>query len=316
LTYTLLAIFLGIWIVVAPLFRVAAAGEAPPVHPATAGPIITDSAVPASPGQLTIQPYWSLSFVAGAFSPNWRRVSVWGDFRSLQIPLKVTYGLIPNLEIYAQMAFINNWGSHVDDPKEPGVRAASFSGVGDLAVTLKYQLLKESDRCPTVSAIFTTDFPTGHHYPTNPARLGTDVQGAGTYGFTTGANLSKWVGPVYLSANLWYSVALRDPHPTSHLLANPLMAPVHGRDLIIGNLAAEYPVAGPWVALLEYYGSWEVGPLFRGSHEPPSILMGVMPGIEYIVNSRWACELGVAVDLAGRNSLHGYTPMVTVILTF
>jgi hypothetical protein len=59
-----------------------------------------------------------------------------------------------------------------------------------------------------------------------------------------------------------------------------------------------------------------VGPLFHRSHEPCGILMGLMPGIEYVVNPRWAFELGVALDLAGKNSLYGYTPIFTVTMTY
>jgi len=312
----LLTMFLGLWMAVGPGFRVATAAEAPPEHPATASPIITDNAVPAAPGQLSLQPYWSLDFVAGNLTKSWRRVSAGGNFRSLQIPVRVTYGLMRNMEIYTQMAFIHNWADHVQDSGAPGNRAASFSGVGDLAVTLKYQLLKETARCPTVSAILTVDFPTGHRSPINPARLGTDVQGAGAYAWTFGANLSKWLGPVFLYSNLWYSISSREPGASPHLAGNPLMVPVHGRDLITWNMAAEWPLTGRWVALLEFYSSWEVGPLWRRSHGPPSIVMGLLPGIEYIFNSRWACELGVALDLAGRNSSYGYTPIFTVIMTY
>jgi hypothetical protein len=312
----LLTMFLGLWVTVGPWFRVATAADAPPEHPATATPIITDSAVPAAPGQLSLQPYWSLAWVAGNLTAGWRRVGARGNFRSLQIPVKVTYGLMRNLEIYAQMAFIHNWAGHVQDAAAPGNRDAGFSGVGDLAVTLKYQLLEETAWRPAVSAILTTDFPTGHHFRTNPARLGTDVLGAGAYAWTCGANLSKWLGPVYLYSNLWYSISSRDPGASPHLAANPLMVPVHGRDLIIGNMAAEWPLTGPWVALLEFYSSWEVGPLCRRPQGPPSILMGLLPGIEYVFNSRWSCELGVALDLAGKNSLYGYTPIFTVIMTY
>lgn len=307
---------LGLGTAVVPGFAVAAAADAPPEHPATASPIITDGAVPASPGQLVIEPYWSLDLVAGSLSPSWRRVGAGGNFRSFQMPVKITYGLVRNLEIYAVTSFIHNWASQVQAPRGPGTQGAEFSGAGDLAVTLKYQLLEETPWRPTVSAIFTTDFPTGHHFQTNPARLGTDMQGEGTYAFTAGANLSKWLGPVYLYSNLWYSIAVRDIVPSSYQVPNPLMVPLHGRDLITWNLAAELPLTGPWVALLEYYSTWEVGPLFRGSREHPGILMGMLPGIEYIFNSRWSCELGVAIDLAGKNSLYGYTPIFTVLLTF
>jgi hypothetical protein len=308
--------FLGLWMAVGPGFRVAAATDAPLEHPATAGPILVDSAIPVAPGQLSLQPFWSLTFVAGNLTADGRRVGVGGNYRSLQIPVKVTYGLMRNMEIYAQMGFIRNWADHVQDAGTPGNRAAGFSGVGDLAVTLKYQVLEETARCPTVAAILTTDFPTGHHFRTNPARLGTDFMGAGAFSWTAGANLSKWLGPVYLSSNLWYSLSTREIKAPTNLGANPLMAPVLGQDLVTWNLAAEWPLTGGWVALLEFYSSWGVSPLFRRPQGLPSILTGLLPGLEYVFNPRWSCELGVAIDLAGKNSLYGYTPIFTVIMTY
>lgn len=299
-----------------PGLRIADAADTPPEHPATASPIVTDTAVPASPGQLSIQPYWSLDLVAGKFSPNWRRVSAGGNFRSMQIPVKITYGLVQNLEIYSQFSFIHNWANGVDGSGGSGRGAASFSGVGDLAVTLKYQLLEETERCPTVSAIFTTAFPTGHYFHTNQAKLGMDVLGSGAYTFTGGFNLSKWLGPVYLYTNLWYSIANWYPRSSPNMVPNPLMTSVLGQDQITWNLAGELPLTGPWVAFLEFYSSWGTGPLSGQSHQASSHLMGVLPGIEYIINSRWSCELGVAIDLAGKNSLYGYTPIFTVTMTF
>lgn len=312
----LLTMFLGLWMAVGPGFRVAAVADAPLEHPATAGPIIADSAVPAAPGQLIIQPFWSLGFVAGDFSPSWRRVSAGGNFRSFQMPIKITYGLLQNLEIYGQMAFIHNWANQVQDSGAPGRHSASFSGISDLVLVLKYQLIEETTWRPTVSTFLNVGFPTGHHFHTNPARLGLDVLGGGSYPFTAGFNLSKWLGPVYLYSNLWYSISSREIGASPHLIANPLMAPVLDRDLITWNMAAELPLSGSWVALLEFYSSWEVGSLFHQSHQPPSILMGVLPGIEYVFSPRWSCELGVAIDLAGKNSLYGYTPIFTVIMTY
>ncbi len=92
-----------------PGLRVAAAADMPPEHPSTAGPILADTAVPAPPGQLSLQPYWSLGLVAGKFSTNWRRVSAGGNFRSLEMPVKLTYGLAPNLEVYLVAVMFQNW---------------------------------------------------------------------------------------------------------------------------------------------------------------------------------------------------------------
>ena len=38
---------------------------------------------------------------------------------------------------------------------------------------------------------FAVVFPTGHHAPLNPGRLGTDDLGSGAYSFTVGLDLSK-----------------------------------------------------------------------------------------------------------------------------
>ena len=260
---------LGLWMAAGPGFPAAAGADTPQERPPTAGPIIADSAIPAAPGQLSLQPFWSLTFVAGRLTDGGRRVGAGGNFRSLQIPLKVTYGLMRNLEINAQMPFTHNWADQVQRSSLPGNRAAGFSGAGDLTVTWKYQLLEETPWRPTVSAILTTAFPTGHHFRINPARLGTDVLGAGAFTWTAGANLSKWLGPVYLYFNLWYSIGSREPGPAPHPASNPLIAPVLARDLVTWNMAAEWPLTGGWVALLEFYSSWAVNPIFRPPPKAP-----------------------------------------------
>ncbi len=299
-----------------PFLPAAAVGQPPPEHPDTTGPIITDTAVPPPVGEFYLQPYWSLGLAAGNFSTNWRRVTARGNFASLEIPVKLVYGLAPNLEVNLEGVFFQNWAGQAEKPGTAGSRSASFTGLGDLYLTTKYQLLEETDSQPTVTALFTVNFPTGHHYRLNPDRLGTDALGGGTFVFTPGVNLSKWVGPVYLYANLWYSFPTRDPGTPANQQASPLLLALHGRDLITGNFAAELPLTGKWVALLEIYTTWNVGPLFRPSGEVITHNVGVLPGIEYIFSPRWSAAVGVAMDLVGKNSLFDYTPIVTVIMTY
>ena len=62
---------------------------------------------------------------------------------------------------------------------------------------------------PTVSAIFSPTFPSGHFRHLNPGRLGTDAIGGGTYAFTTGFNVSKYLKPFILYGNLWYTMQTR-----------------------------------------------------------------------------------------------------------
>jgi hypothetical protein len=284
--------------------------------PATTGPILADSAVPTPTGQLVVQPYLTLGVVRGSFTPGWGGRSAQGNFASLESPFKITYGLPRNSEVFVQASFIQNWAGGVTDATLPGRRAASYCGAGDTLLVLKHQLLAETAQAPTVTAYFGVNLPTGHHFYLNPARLGMDSLGTGTLAFTPGVNLSKWLGPVYLYANLWYSFTSRNPGVAPHQLAGPLLLPVHGRDLVTWNLAAEWPLAGGWVALLEFYSTWDVGPLFRTSSEPRSALLGLSPGLEYVFSPGWGCALGVAVDLAGRNSFYAITPIATVEAQF
>ena len=196
----------------------------------------------------------------------------------------------------------------MESPGQQGSRSASFTGLGDLYFTAKYQLLEETDSRPTVTALFTVNVPSGHHFHLNPGRLGTDALGGGTWAFTPGVNLAKWLGPVCLYANLWYSFPTRDPGAVANQQASPLLLALHGRDLITGNLAAEWVLTPKWVALLEVYSTWNVGPLFRTSRESLTNDIGVLPGVEYIFSPRWSAALGVAIDLAGKNTLYGYYP--------
>jgi hypothetical protein len=279
------------------------------------GPIVTDSAVPAPTGELSVQPFWSLSLVGGNFTANWRRVSARGNFASLEIPVKITYGLAPNLEVYLTAAFLHNWAGGVEGPGLPA-RAASFSGLGDLFGALKYQLVTETARLPAVSALLGVTFPTGHHYRLNAARLGTDALGYGTFAFTPGLNLSKWLGPLCLYANLWYSFPTRDPGVAVGQQTGPLLGSIHGRDQIAWNLAAEWVLVPGWVALLEFYSTWDTEPLFRSSREARSSLVGILPGLEWLISGRLSLAAGVAVDLAGKNSSYTYSPIVTVMVKF
>lgn len=297
-------------------FQVWEAPAQPPPPPDTTGPLITDTAVPTAKGKFSLQPFWSLSFKGGDFSSRWGRRSAGGDFVSFNLPVKFIYGLAPNLEVYAIVPYVHNWAGHVENPGPKGNRSADFGGLGDISLSLKYQLLKETQWRPTVSALVSVGFPSGHRYGLNPGRLGADALGAGAYAFTLGANLAKWLGPVYVNANLWYSLAASPPGVVAHRQSGPLLVPVHGRDLINGNLAAEYPLTTRWVALLEFYSAWEVGPVFGRFHEPTSILLGIVPGVEFIFSPRWSCALGVALDLAGENSPYAYTPIFSLICNF
>ena len=105
--------------------------------------------------------------------------------------------------------YIHNWVSNVNDPGPEGERSANFGGLGDIDLTLKYRLVEERQQLAHGdSAMFATDFPTGHFRQSQPQVLLADAIGweAAYYRFTTGFNISKCLNPVILYGNFWYSM--------------------------------------------------------------------------------------------------------------
>lgn len=285
--------------------------------PSTFGPIITDTAIPIEKGKFAVQPTFGLSFTTNNFSPNWRRVSAGGDFQSFGMSWKFTYGLWNNLEVYAVIPYIHNWASNVQEPGPRGERVADFGGLGDLNLTIKYRLVEETEVVPTVSAIFSPTFPSGHFRHLNPGRLGTDEIGGGTYAFTTGFNVSKYLKPFILYANLWYTMQTDYSTDDVDEAGNPLSRRNHPRDYVTVNLAAEYPLTKKWIALVELTSTWDGGRLVGPrANSAPTALLSFLPGIEYMATDKFSLALGVNIDLLGKDTPANITPLLSMVYAF
>ena len=278
--------------------------------PATFGPILTDTAVPIDKGKLAIQPTFSLGFLTSIFNRNWHPVSAGGNFTTFQGNVRFTYGLINNMEVYVLIPYVQRWVSDVDEPGPRGERSASFGGLGDIDLTVKYRLVEEGPMMPTVTALFATDFPTGHFNHLNPRFLGADAIGGGSYIFTTGFNVSKCLEPFVLYANVWYSM--------STAFTGDAMRR-YPRDFVTVNLAGEYVLSRnkKWVALLEFTNFWDGGRLIgRKANVPPQALMSIMPGIEFIATEKLMFAAGLNVDFAGKSYPAYLSPVLSIIYQF
>jgi hypothetical protein len=285
--------------------------------PATFGPIITDTAIPIEKGKFAVQPTFGLGFTTDSFTRSWRRVSAGGNFKSFSMDYKFTYGLANNLEVFVVLPYVHNWAANVDAPGPNGERSAAFGGIGDINLTFKYRLVEEGPTKPTVTALFATDFPSGHFKRLNPGRLETDEIGGGAYVFTTGLNLSKYVKPFIFYANLWYSVQTAFSNRGDDEDGNSVYFRNYPRDFVTINLAAEYPITKKWVALLELTSYWDGGRLFgHQSNVEPAALLSVLPGIEYMATEKFSLALGVNFDLAGKNNAANITPLLSMVYAF
>jgi len=279
--------------------------------PTSCGPMICDGCMPIEENHASLQVLTALSFYPGVFSPNWRYTSAKGNYYTFFMPVKFTYGPTKNLEIYVIAPFFNNLCNKLDASiaGPNGERSASYAGIGDITAVAKYLLLEETGYRPAVTAVGGVGFPTGHAHRLNPARLGQDAIGTGAFIFTTGVNLYKWLKPFLFYSNIWLNSPVN--------LYTSSSSSVRCREYVTFNLAAEYPISKKWVALLEMYSSWTWTNISTPQGlQSNSTLLGLLPGIEYLITEKWAVSGGTAIDLMGKAGSRKITPMFTVYYNF
>ena len=279
--------------------------------PTTCGPLISDTCMPIETHKASMQVLWAWSITGGNFTPNWRRVSAKGDFSTLSMPVKFTYGPAKDLEMYVIVPYIQNFARNVDASLAGpnGERSANYGGVGDISLVSKYLLLPETDYRPAVTGVLGMGFPSGHASHLNPGRLGVDAVGAGAFTCTTGVNLFKYLKPFLVHSQIWLNTPVN--------LFKARDDSVRSRESVTFNLAVEYPLTKRWVALLEMYSTWTWTNISTPQgFQSPSTLVGILPGIEFFFNEKWAMSAGAAIDLFGKSGSFKYTPMFTVYHNF
>jgi hypothetical protein len=286
--------------------------------PTTGGPMYCDSCIPIEAGHASVSVLTALSFYPGQFTQNWRPVRLPGDYYTFYMPVKVTYGPTKNMEVYLIAPFVDYWVNHVDSALAVnGQRSASYAGIGDLTLMGKYNLLPEGDVMPAVSAVAgLASIPTGHASHLNPAKLAVDAIGTGALTFTTGVNLFKWVKPFLLYSNIWVNT----PINMYKMTASASPEPVRSREYITFNLAAEYPLSKQFVLLLEMYSNWTWQNLLPSQatqgYQTPQTVIGVLPALEFLATEKLSFSAGASFDLAGKNGVQKYTPMLMATYAF
>ncbi len=291
--------------------------------PNTTGPIITDEAVvqPHKTWCVQITPIYY--FVGGVFSPNWQRrpvgsnqqtrkqqVDTAGDYRSFQIPVQVYYGLAPRWDVSATVPFIQNWAFNVG----PASQAATYGNLGDSSVSLRYRFLGEKANEPKFTGYFSVLFPTGHANNLQPERLGIDQTGNGAFAFTWGLDYFAYLPkvPLLFYANVWYT-NFADGRVNGQRVYYP--------DQITVNLAFEVPLKNSpenrWAFLLEVLSNWDAGRMIGPrANQSSTVLVTILPALEFLPTERFTMALGVQVDLFGKNTHFAYTPTLAWFFNF
>jgi hypothetical protein len=291
--------------------------------PNTTGPIVTDSGITQASNTWSAQITPGLSFIGGVFGPGWQRRSVGanlptrqkqidaaGNYKYLQVPVQLYYGLAPRLDASVTVPFTQNWASDVGPPSQ----AANFGSLGDSSLALRYIFLNGSPTATTVTGYFSVLVPTGHARQLEPKLLDIDQTGIGAFAFTWGIDILKYLPnvPVILYANLWY---------TNYADGNVNGARTYYPDLVTVNFAMEIPFrnspSNRWALLFELLSNWDAGRMFGPkANQSSSAAISALPALEFLPTAWLHLAAGIQVSLWGKNSLYSYTPTLALFFNF
>jgi hypothetical protein len=186
---------------VAVLSAISAGAQEDEWGPVSAGPITTWTAPVCGKGKLVVHPFFVYGQTRGFFNDS-------GDYEALpegdhsnffQEQLLLQYGLNDSWELAGQVFYQQSY-------VKQGPLEASANGVGDSLLFLRYCISEEKDALPHIAAMAQLKVPTGKYQNADPALLGADIIGAGSWDPGIGINLTKKYRPFMLHGDAIYSV--------------------------------------------------------------------------------------------------------------
>ena len=231
-----------------------------------------------------------------------------GNYKNLQVGNELFYGLTSRAEISINVPIMQKWASQVG----PANRAANFGSLGDSSITFRYMFLNGSPTAATFTGYYSVQFPTGHASPLEPKLLGIDQTGSGAYAFTWGLDIFKYIPPVLLYGNLFY---------TNFTDATVNQTRKYYPDQITANFAMEIPfknsASNKWAFLLEVLSTWNAGRMIGHPVNQPSLgIISALPALEYIPCKWFQLSAGVQVSLFGKNTQYSYSPTLALFFNF
>jgi hypothetical protein len=272
--------------------------------PSTTGPVVTDSAITQAYNTWSAQITPTLAFTGGVFSPDWQRrgvgsnlptrqqqISVAGNYKSLQVPVQLYYGLTSRLDASVTVPFMQNWASAVG----PASQAANFGSLGDCTLTLRYMVVDGSFTATKVTGYFSVLVPAGHARQLESKLLDIDQTGIGAFAFTWGLDIFKYLPqvPILLYGNLWY---------TNYADGKVNGAKVYYSDQVTANFALEIPFQNSpkncWAFLLEFLSTWDAGRMIgpQGNQASSATISVAGPGVFaclLALHSRWRAGVSI-----------------------
>jgi hypothetical protein len=198
---------------------------------------------------------------AGSFAelPSGEEASAW------QQQLVLQYGFTDTLELDASTALLEKHAKIGGD-------SADSTGLADSTLALRYCLREDSGWYPHVTAHVQLHMPTGKYQDADPAKLGTDITGTGSWDPGLAINATKKLKPFLIHADFIYSF--------------PIETSVDGQKTQNGqygnyDLALEYILPAGFELMAEANGCFQAGQKVEGRDVPATQSRSLMltPGV-------------------------------------
>jgi len=172
-------------------------------NPPSVGPITTWTAPVCAQGKLIAQPFFYFNRTRGFFDSesNYKSYVNKDSKWQWQEQIFLSYGLTDKWEIDAL-------GTYQQNTRKFDGASAESAGFGDTYIFSSYCLLMEKGWLPCIAAWFQLKMPTGKYQKADPAKLGTDLNGAttggGSYDHGYGLIVTKHIKPFIIHADaIW-----------------------------------------------------------------------------------------------------------------
>lgn len=211
-----------------------------------------------------------------------------GESKSTAIYLDLTYGLLNNLELNAQIPYFDIMFTNLGNPDRP-----ANTGIGDIRFGAKYKFLQN----PVVAALkINAKAPTG--FFNKDAEAVPIGDGQWDLEFVGQLGKSLWPLPGYLNVDAGYRIRFApDPKTTTREPGNEFFFRAEAGFDILKPLLVKVAVNG-------LYGERFIIDGFEFSDSQREILL-IEPGLYWHPNSRIALEASINFSLSGKNYTAG-----------
>lgn len=285
------------------------------------GPLLASAGHTVAPGDVNIEPYFMYTDDFGLYGPHWRVIKV-PKTHTFRVSPSMTFGFNNYIDISAVIPQDNHY-------KE----GQSAHSMGETSFGIGFQALEDKPDSwqPDLRIVISETLPSAKYRNLDPAKLGVDAFGNGTYRTDLSFNFQKLMKPLaehYMRGRL-------SLHYTNSSKAHLISFNAFGGGFnTLGDIkpgaqftattSLEFQLTQHWVPVFEFQYLQQKGTHFSGNKgttangETAAIGHGnieqlsLSPAMEYNFNANWGVIAGTWFSIRGQDTNEFITGMLAI----